>query len=193
MAMPTSLAELTEVINAQINYMLNDRTRDNFLDIRIAANLTEHLRENLPKATEDIVAPALVKLSAELRAEHAQMMTQMEGQVNIVKQVVADQDQQLKSAIEELKLIKASTTTMSEQVDLRKTEMDTQMQAADSKLDELRIAQAQAIASLATHVDTAFAGAQGELDSHVAQIVAHCETQLAQIREDVDRSVVQGA
>ena len=44
MAMPTSLAELTEVINAQINYMLNDRTRDNFLDIRIAANLTEHLR-----------------------------------------------------------------------------------------------------------------------------------------------------
>ena len=134
-----------------------------------------------------------MKLSAELRAEHAQMMTQMEGQVNIVKQVVADQDQQLKSAIEELKLIKASTTTMSEQVDLRKTEMDTQMQAADSKLDELRIAQAQAIASLATQVDMAFSAAQGKLDSHVAQIVAHCETQLAQIREDVDRSVAQGA
>ena len=135
------VSKLGPVINGQINHMLNVLTRDNFLDIRIAASLTELLRDHLPKATEDIVAPALVKLSAEFMAEHAQMMIQMESQVDIVKQVVADQDQQLKSAVEELKLIKASTTTMSEQVDSRKTEMDTQMQAADSKLDELRIAQ----------------------------------------------------
>ena len=189
MALPTTLQELQDHTVGVINVMLSTRTPDNLMDGRI----TQVMRELMPKATEEIVTPALESMSTGIRQEHTQMMTKMEAQVDVVKNVVLEQDHKLKNAIQELQVIKAATIQINEQVGARKIEMDSQLLSADVKLDELRVTQTQAMTTLTTHLQNTIAEGRNNFDGHVKQIVTQCEHQLNNIRNDVERIASQAA